>query len=124
MDGINVTILGQIGVKMRQQFVLENRTDFLLILLERVDSLGVYYVLRVFGKAPCCFGGATVSNEGHGVVSHFLFTINVHFFYKIRIFLLIHEVFISFFYFFNSSILYFFIFSYLCISFRDFKVEN
>jgi hypothetical protein len=49
-----------VGNEVGEQFVLKNGTDFLLVLLIRIDALSVNDVFRVFDEAPCCFCGAAI----------------------------------------------------------------
>lgn len=65
MDGMDgFCRLSQSG----EQFMLQNGTDGVFVLLERVDALGVYHLCAVFDGTPSCLGGAAVCDEGHYLV--------------------------------------------------------
>ena len=84
--------------------MLEDEKDFLLVLLEGVDALGVDHFLGGVGEAPCGLGGAAVGYERHDRMDDLLMTVFA-FSDKIRTFLLKDEVFIRKFHFFNASFL-------------------
>ena len=56
----------EVYVEVAKQFVMEDRTYFFFVLLERVNPLGVNHVSWIFNEAPCCFGGAAICNKSHG----------------------------------------------------------
>ena len=63
------------GNEVGEQFVLKNGTDFLLVLLIRIDALSVNDVFRVFDEAPCCFCGAAIRD-----ILSFIFEDKISFF--------------------------------------------